>query len=907
MSFKRCFFGGLISLRSKIIYAFVLLYIAVFILGLCRVLPPLSGRLITPAALLMYAIISALLEAAFTYDRGNKKRGAHKPGGRAAKPGKGEAAPGGGQAAVSGGGRAAVSSGGQAAEETLYRVVRNAATGELELPFEDIVLGDSVILSKGDYIPFSGDVVGGRAWIIYGGKIYEKHPETGRDKKRNHSHSRNHNHHRYYHVEVGSLVYSGNMIIEVARKKVFDAAHGKRADISRLRTMDVGHRPEAAGRRTTDALRRSDKAERKAAADSVNADVSLGGKAVATTKFARPRVWWVRGGAFVIALLMVIIRCIMGDMIKFGTYEALLDNLALALCVTCIVAPFWHDDTFFTEAFNRFQKRMRIRRGVDLNELGKAHTLAVDSTEIYPPSDPIFSVISAGDGPTAWDFKSLSDITAVPEPIRGMLADNIKVITENRYGQISRDADALALRRFAHLDDGSGSIADGNVADVADGSRATGVSGISGVSKATDVTGVSSETDVTGVTKATDVADVAEMVYNGGLSDKFPAQNRSEALQKSADGKSLAKSYDGLEMLTEIPFTPGSGFEAATYRRNGVTATEYYGRPNFLASGFAHDEAGRRPIEPRVAERLASLFETLESEGKRVRMIAVNRSPIRAGVLPLDGWLILGYFVFPGVPTFAMKKTINAVTDSGIEVKLLPTFETAAYDKYLLKTLRLAGMMPTYTLQSSSDLLDFTTIDLSLESATGGANMTHNVAGNSDDGANKILMGNVNIAGVAKSEIGLTAGSEKAAANLVGGANNNNPAADGVNSVNKAVERKHTAAAVTDPTALAANAVSIAPSCAESGVLTAADIVTETPVAADALADAVNVVMLAKRLRGFVNIFVIITVILVIFSFFLFTFVLSPLPVAFGDDIIPASLALTLLIGILETLCLRFV
>jgi hypothetical protein len=230
-----------------------------------------------------------------------------------------------------------------------------------------------------------------------------------------------------------------------------------------------------------------------------------------------------------------------------------------------------------------------------------AESLAVDGQLLFTRADPVFNIISADeDGLT-----NLSDIDAVPEPIRSLLRDNIKTLTENRFGFVSLDADDNALRRFAKL----------SPEDYANSDAA---------------------------------------------------------------------------LLSEIPFTPESGFKAATYRHDSVTVTEYLGKSAVFSGSFAHDTAGNRPITQEQKDKLLALFDRHAAEGKRVRIAAVNRTKIRDGALPQTGWLILGYFTFPSAPTFAIKKAVNAATDSGLSVSLLPTEESPAFENYLNSTLRLA-------------------------------------------------------------------------------------------------------------------------------------------------------------------------------------------------------------------------
>jgi hypothetical protein len=667
MTFKRSLAAGLLSVRNRIIYVFVLLYIVIYVLGVAGVLPPLTGRFIAPAAMLLYALLSAVFEAGATAESGNYGNS-------------------------------------DDINNMRFRVIRNAATGELLLPLSEISEGDSVICSKGDYIPFAGDTVGGHAYIFENGEIIEKRPEKGRDRKES------------YRIKPGSVVYAGNIIIEVGDK---NPKNPKKAPRKKNNLRSVFRKSYYQNR-------------------------SL--------------LWWVRRIGVLLAVLMFIIRFFLGDMLVLGTYEAVLDNICLSFCLVCLAIPFWQGDGVFTAAFAKL-KSLRIKPGTDLGKLGKAAAIAVDGKLFYPKSEPVFNVIMTS-AEASREFQNLTDITKVPEPIRSLLAVNIKTMTENRFGFISEDPDMQALRRFALF-----------------------------------------------------------------------------------DGDDYAES--DIELLAEIPETPSTRYAAATFRQFGLTATEYYGKPNFRKNGYAHDEAGRKALEPAAIDRLYAVFKTLAAEGKRVRICAVNRSHIHNGVLPSEGWLILGYFVFPAVPTFAVKKSVIAAANEGYKISLIKGSNSPTYNEWLNNTLRLEKLEKL----EKSDRSDRSERSERSESTAAEDTEDEETAGGYSD-----------------------------------------------------------AAVVADAFSLAQKTdFVIAAGCAGGGVRYAADVVTKSEDPADGFTEAVGLISVFRRFGIYVKVFSLLTLLLVLFVFVLYTFILSPLPVAIGDDIIPMALATAFLTPMVELLFLKIV
>jgi hypothetical protein len=188
--------------------------------------------------------------------------------------------------------------------------------------------------------------------------------------------------------------------------------------------------------------------------------------------------------------------------------------------------------------------------------------------------------------------------------------------------------------------------------------------------------------------------------------------------------------------------------------------------------------------------------------------------------LPKNGWLILGYFVFPAVPTFAIKKAVNTAADGGIQISLLPTYESEIYDEYLISSLRLLGK---YSPEKEALTPD-----------------------------------------------------------------------------------KKTASIVYDIASILPEAeVKIAPKAASYGVKKTADIVTNTNEYSDGFFDALDAIDRSKRFCTVYKLFGILTAVLLITMFIFFAIVLRPLPVAFGDDIIPVLMFLSLLLGLSETLLLK--
>jgi hypothetical protein len=760
MTFKRCLAAGLLSTRNKILYLFVVLYIVIYVLGVVGVLPPFSGRFIAPSALLAYALLSAVFEAAATtVSESDEADGTEDNDGTA--------------------------------EKLRYRVVRNAATGELFLPLSDISAGDSVICSKGDFIPFSGDVVGGHAYVIENGNVVEKRPSKGRDRKES------------FHIKSGSVIYAGNILIEVAEEiksgkvvKTRKSGKGGKIAYEDIRSKsDTGGKGDNRGKTDNRGLGDSrGKGDNRGLGDSRTGSQteqkSSGHKLsyIFSHDYYKNRslLWWVRRIAVLLAVIMFVIRFFISDMIVLGSYEALLDNLCLSFCIVCLAMPFCQGDGVFSAAFAKMRK-LRIKPGTDLEKLGLASTLAVDGKLLYPQNDPVFCVVMAN-GLDNKELQNLTDITKVPEPIRSLLAVNIKTMTENRYGFVSNEADAAALRRFAQFD-----------AD-----------------------------------------DYAE---------------------------------SDIEMLTEIPETPETRYAAATFRQFGLTATEYYGKPNFRKNGYAHDEAGRKLLEPATIDKLYAVFKTLAKEGKRVRIAAVNRSHIHNGVLPSEGWLILGYFVFPAVPTFAVKKSIIAAANEGYKISLINGANSPVYGDYLINTLRLEK--PVKDDPAEHDGGQAGQNGLSREEQTG-----------LNKGQNELNKGQVD-----RGQDGLNKGQ------------------DGLNKgQNERSKAAFDASIVADAFSLAKKAdFVIAAGSAGEGVKCAADAVTKSEDPAEGFTEAVSLIGACKRLRAYVKIFSILTLLLVLFVFVLYTFVLSPLPVAVGDDVIPTALATVLVVSLAQLLFIRVI
>ncbi|MDR0987393.1 MAG: hypothetical protein LBL98_06870 [Ruminococcus sp.] len=621
MTFKRCFTKELLSIKNSVIYLFVLLYIMVYLLGYLGVLPAFSGNFLTPVSILIYAMLSAFLSAKFT---------SREP---------------------------------ETSLHTKYKVIRNAATGELLLPVSEISTGDCICLSGGEYIPLSGDVVAGEAYVYERGELVEKRPASGRARKES------------YYVNAGTAVYAGSITVEVSIDK--KAAGGK-------------------NRRHFD-----------------KKDIFS----------------WTFIGSAIIGIAIFLIRFIIGRMVTLGTYEAVLDNLVLVFAIISLSSPFCSDSDYLPKVFAKFTK-INVSNREAVFTAGKVNNIAVDAKLFYPFSEPAFFAVTSEN---SVDYQNVTDINVLPAPLKGLITDNIKMFGKCRSENFYSDADMLALRRFVE-----------------------------------------------------------------------PAEHETD--------------LEGLELLTEIPFLPESGYAAVTFRKNGVIATEYYGKPDFFEGSSILGETGREELTAPLREKLTGAINLLSREGKRIRLLAVNHGRIKNGELPTTGWLILGYFVFPAVPTFAVKKAINTAADAGIQISLLPTYETEIYDEYLINTLRLSGK---YTPDKDK---------LALETAS----IVYDIA--------SVL-----------------------------------PKAD----------------------------VKIAPSASSNGVRKTADIVTNTGEVQNGFFDAVDILERSKKFSMVYKILGALTGIILIAMFVFFAFVLRPLPVAFGDDIIPVMMFLSLLLGLSETLLLK--
>jgi hypothetical protein len=642
MTFRQCFTKELLSVRSKFLYLFVLLYLIVYLLGELHVVMAFSGRFFAPAALLFYAVAASFLSAYFE-SAVNRREPAER-----------------------------------------FRVIRNAATGELSLPLSEISSGDEVILKKGDRIPFSGDVVGGHGEVLYSRVISEKYPKKGHTAPDS-------------RIRAGSVMLSGDLIVEVTEvtKKPFN-----------------------------DKFPGEDRREKKSPKELLKNPWQI-----------------VRYSAVFLAVLMFVIRFFIGNQLAFGTYESILDNAALSLCLFSFCGPFGKTDGFISAAFAKL-RGLRIRG--DALKFAEADVIAADSKLFYLPAEPTFYALKSenGEDAAAVVTGAYSTLETVPEPIRSLLSVNIKTLTESRYGGTDNSDDAGALRRFC------------------------------------------------------------------GESSTLPET----------------------VMLSCISPDSNRRYSAATVRAGGVTATEYCGEAQNFSSVYLYDETtGRKLLTDSAKDKLFGSLAALQAEGKRIRMAAVNRARIVKDVLPKEDWLILGYFVFPAVPTFAIKQAVNKTADEGIKVSLLPSVESPGYADYLVKSLRL------------------------FEGASDGA-----VNGES------------------------------------------------VISVHDGVS----AAVVTDVTALRAGLESdfcIAPRCADVGTAAAAAVVTDTENPADAFLDAAGAIMLLRRLRLANRVFLLLAGFILLAAFVFFTFILSPLPVAFGDDIIPFIMFFSLLISIIITYCLKIV
>jgi hypothetical protein len=631
----------LLSVRNCVIYLLVLLYIIVYLLGRIGVLPPFMGNFTVPVALLIYGIFSSFLIAAFS-----SKEKDH-----------------------------------DSFEKSKYRVIRNAATGELLLPISEIATGDSLILRKGDYIPISGDVVAGHAFVYENGKLSEKKADTGRVRRIDCT------------VQAGSVVYIGSITLEVTKEeKAFEKREiAKKHDKKSFRFADL----------TT---------------------ISV----IATA---------------LLAVAVVVIRFIIGQIVNLGTYEVLLDNVTLAFGIISISFPFCSSSEYLIRAFAR-QKKINVTNPQTLLDAGKITRIGVDAKLLYPSSDPVFNLVSADDSAANF-YQNVTNAEVLPEPIKGLLKRSVATFTDSKIGALYQKpsgsgesySDGIILRNFV------------------------------------------------------------------GLSDE-------EVLDT--------------ELISEIPFTPENGFSAVTVRTGGIFATRYFGKPETLENinqAYAFAEAGREELTTDAREKILSAINLLSREGKRVKLVAVNHGRIRNGELPTEGWLILGYFVFPAVPTFAVKKAVNAAMDGGMQISLLPSCESSVYSDYLINSLRLS--------------VRDTAID----------------------------------------------NNEKKTASIALDIDSLIPAAD----------------------------VKIVPSIADNGIKKASDMNVLTKDISDAFTNAADIIYQCKKLSQVKRILAILVLFLAIALFVFYGFLLSPLPVAFGDTIIPTLLGVSLLWGLFETLILKTV
>ncbi|MDR0944389.1 MAG: hypothetical protein LBM41_07665 [Ruminococcus sp.] len=623
----------LLSIRNCVIYLLVLLYIIVYLLGYIGVLPAFTGNFSVPVALLLYGIFSAFLIAAFTSK--DKDIDSFK--------------------------------------DTKYRVIRNAATGELLLPVSEITAGDSLILRKGDYIPISGDVVAGHAFVYENGKLLEKKSDSGRVRRIDCS------------ISSGSVIYVGSITLEVTKD-------GKSSEKS-------------------EAVKKRDKKSFKFG-DLTTISVLV---------------------TALLAVGAVVIRFVVGQVVYLGTYEVLLDNLSLAFGIISISFPFCSSSEYLIRAFAK-QKQIDIFAPETVLDAGKISRISVDAKLLYPSSEPVFNLVSADDSAANF-YQNVTDSKVLPEPIKGLLKTAVATFTDSKIG--ANPSDGKFLRNFVGL-------------------------------------------------------------------------TEDETLNT--------------ELISEIPFTPENGFSAVTVRTDGIFATRYFGKPEVLETingAYAFAEAGREELSKETCEKILSAINLLSREGKRVKLVAVNHGRIRNGELPTEGWLILGYFVFPAVPTFAVKKAVNAAMDGGMQISLLPSCESSVYSDYLISSLRLS------------------------------AGNTANPVGNSDNKTASIALDIDSLI----------------------------PPAD----------------------------VKIVPSIADNGIKKACDMNVLTKDLSEAFTDTTNIIYECKKLSQVKRVLAILVLFLAIAMFVLYAIVLSPLPVAFGDTLIPALLGVSLLWGLFETLILKTV
>jgi hypothetical protein len=101
--------------------------------------------------------------------------------------------------------------------------------------------------------------------------------------------------------------------------------------------------------------------------------------------------------------------------------------------------------------------------------------------------------------------------------------------------------------------------------------------------------------------------------------------------------------------------------------------------------------------------------------------------------------------------------------------------------------------------------------------------------------------------------------------------------------------------------------VKIAPDTATIGIKKAADMVTKTKNQSEIFAETIDTVNRCRKFLQIKKVLAIWVMLLVAAMFVLYTFVLSPLPVSFGDNILPSLLGVSLLWGLFETLILKTV
>jgi magnesium-transporting ATPase (P-type) len=643
MTLARMFTKELLSIRNCVIYLLVLLYIIVYLLGRIGVLPAFTGNFSVPVALLLYGIISSFLIAAFS----SKEKDIDSP------------------------------------ETVKYRVIRNAATGELLLPLSEIAAGDSLILRKGDYIPISGDVVAGHAFVYENGKLSEKKSDTGRVRRIDCS------------VQAGSVIYAGSITLEVTK------------DGKMLTKRDI-------------AKKRDKKSLKFADLTTISVIVTV-----------------------LLAVAVVVIRFIIGQVAYLGTYEVLLDNLSLAFGIISISFPFCSSSEYLIRAFAK-QKQISIKSPETVLDAGKITRIGVDAKLLYPSSDPVFNLVSADDSAANF-YQNVTDANVLPEPIKGLLKRAVATFTDSKIGALYQNP-----------------------------------------------------------------SQIERMTTDGNILRNFVGLSDNETLET--------------ELISEIPFTPENGFSAVTIRTEGIFATRYFGKPETLTTingAYAFAEAGREELSKDAREKILSAINLLSREGKRVKLVAVNHGRIRNGELPTEGWLILGYFVFPAVPTFAVKKAVNAAMDGGTQISLLPSSESSVYSDYLFNSLRLSPGNSTILIDSTD-------------------NKTASIALDIDS--------------------------------LI-------PSAD----------------------------VKIVPSIADNGIIKAGDMNILTKDISEAFTDATDIIYQCKKLSQVKRVLAILVMFLAIAMFVFYGVLLSPLPVAFGDTLIPALLGISLLWGLFETLILKTV